>query len=290
MVEIYEKILSDPYFTENEDNLLLYFLDKACPMFQESFPLDTAIGLTDREQFICYYNGTELNCGDLEGKKIPYGGLITKALESGNVESGLMPKETYGVPFKASVIPIKGKDNKVIGTLNVAVNLKNQSILSEVSETIQSSSEELSATSQEIASSAQLLLNKILEVQEYTNKIISSINESHKILEFINRISKNTKLLGLNAAIESARAGEAGRGFSVVAKEIQKMSESSNEAVTDITNILETINDVATKLGEKVNESTDISNTQASATEQISASAEELSACTSNITEIAKLV
>ncbi|URZ00331.1 methyl-accepting chemotaxis protein [Clostridium felsineum] len=290
MIENYEKLTLDSYFADNEDSLLLYFLGKACPLFQQSFPLDTAIGITDRENFLCYYNGNELNCGDLEGKKIPRGGLITKAMESGKIESGLMPKETYGVPFKASVIPIKGKDNKIIGTLNVAVNLKNQNMLSEISQTIQSSSEELSATSEEIASSAQILLNKVLEVQDYTNKIMSSINETHKILEFINHISKNTKLLGLNAAIESARAGEAGRGFSVVANEIQKMSQSSAEAVTNIKNILSTINNIATNLNEKVNETTDISNTQASATEQISSSAEELSACTSNISEIAKLV
>lgn len=290
MTKDYEEIVSDPYFIENYDSLLLYFLGKACPMFQKAFSLDTAIGVTDREKFLCYYNGKELNCGNLEGKLIPSGGLIERSMKSGNVESGLMPKETYGVPFKAITVPINGKDNSMIGILNVAINLKNQSILSEIGKTIQSSSEELSATSQEIAASAQLLLNKVLEVQEYTNKIMSSIGETKEILDFINRTSKNTKLLGLNAAIESARAGEAGKGFSVVANEIQKMSETSNEAVTNIKNILETINNVASKLSEKVDEATDISNTQASATEQISASAEELSSCTSNIGEIAKLV
>lgn len=290
MIKDYEKIILDPYFIEHYDSLLLYFLGEVCPMFQKSFPLDTAIGVTDREKFLCYYNGKELNCGDLEGKPISSGGLIKKSMKSGNVESGLMPKKIYGVPFKASVIPIKDNNNSVIGTLNVAVNLKNQNALSEIGETIQSSSEELSATSQKIAASAQLLLNKVLEVQEYTNKIMSSIGETKEILDFIKRTSKNTKLLGLNAAIESARAGEAGKGFSVVANEIQKMSETSNEAVTNIKNILETINNIASKLSEKVNEATDISNTQASATEQISASAEELSSCTSNITEIAKLI
>jgi len=290
MVNDYEKMISDPYFVENEDSLLLYFLTKACPIFQESFPLDTAIGITDKEKFLCMYNGKELNLGDTEGKAFSSGGLIEKSLKSGNIETGLMSKEAYGVPFKASVIPIKDNNNSVIGTLNVAVNLKNQNALSEIGETIQSSSEELSATSQEIAASAQLLLNKVLEVQEYTSKIMSSIGETKEILDFIKRTSKNTKLLGLNAAIESARAGEAGKGFSVVANEIQKMSETSNEAVTNIRNILETINNVASELSEKVNEATDISHTQASATQEISASAEELSSCTSNITEIAKLV
>lgn len=290
MTKDYEKMISDPYFIENYDSLLLYFLGEACPVFQKSFSLDTAIGITDKEKFLCYYNGKELNCGDLEGKPISSGGLIEKSMKSGNVESGLMPKEIYGVPFKAITVPIKGKDSSIIGILNVAVNLKNQSSLLEIGETIQSSSEELSATSQEIAASAQLLLSKVLEVQEYTNKIMSSIGETKEILDFIKRTSKNTKLLGLNAAIESARAGEAGKGFSVVANEIQKMSETSNESVTNIRNILESINNVASELSKKVNEATDISNTQASATEQISASAEELSACTSNIAEIAKLI
>lgn len=290
MLNDYKKMLSDPYFIENYDSLLLYFLGEACPMFQKSFPLDTAIGVTDREKFLCYYNGKELNCGELEGKPISSGGLIEKSIKTESVQGGLMPKEAYGVPFKGIAVPIKGKNNSVIGILNVAVNLKNQAALSEIGETIQSSSEELSATSQEIAASAQLLLNKVLEVQEYTNKIMSSIGETKEILDFIKRTSKNTKLLGLNAAIESARAGEAGKGFSVVANEIQKMSETSNESVTNIKNILETINDVASKLSEKVNEATDISNTQASATQEISASAEELSSCTSDITEIAKLI
>lgn len=99
-----------------------------------------------------------------------------------------MPKETYGVPFKATVIPIKNKSSQVIGTINVAINLKNQNALSEVSEIIQSSSEQLSSTSEEIASSAQTLLNKILEVQDYTNKISKHIEQSYKILDFINQI------------------------------------------------------------------------------------------------------
>jgi methyl-accepting chemotaxis protein len=290
LVEINEDIFSNPYFTENEDNLLLHFLGKACPMFQEGFPLDCAIGITDKEKFLCYYNGEELNCGDLEGKTIPPGGLITKALESGQVESGTMPKDTYGVAFKASVIPIKGKKNNIIGTLNIAINLKNQDALLEVSDTIQSSSEQLSASSQEIASSAQDLLNKILEVQNYTNEIINQINNTNKILDFINEVSQNTKLLGLNAAIEAARAGEYGRSFSVVANEIRKMSKKSADSVTNIKKILSSIDAVAASLQQKVNETTDISNSQASSTEQIAASAEELSACTANISEIAKII
>lgn len=290
MVENNKNIFSNPYFIENEDKLLLHFLAKACPLFQAGIPLDNSISLTNREKFLCHYNGVELKIGDLEGKTIPPGGLISKALKSGNVETGIMPKDIYGVPFKGSAIPVKNKNNEIIGVLTVAINLKNQNILSEISETIQSSSEQLSATSQEIASTSQDLLNKILGVQNCTEQIIKHIENTHKILDFINNISRNTKLLGLNAAIEAARAGEYGTSFSVVASQIQKMSQESSEAVTSIKNLLVNINNLVSNLEKRVNETTDISNIQASATQEIAASAEELNACTANISEIAKIL
>lgn len=276
--------------SENEDQLLLDYLVKVSPLFQQGIPLDSAIGITDKEKFLCYYNGKELNCGELAGKMIPPGGLILKAFQSKKVESGYMPKETYGVPFKASVIPVKGNDGQIIGTINIAINLNNQNKLTEVGETIQSSSEELCATSEEIAASSQMLLNRVIEVQNYTNQIAERIKETNKILTLINKLSGNSRLLGLNAAIEAARAGEYGRGFSVVATEMQKMSSESAKAVTGVKELLDGISDIAKELQNKVNETAEISSSQAAATQEVTASAQQLSECTNEITEVAKII
>jgi methyl-accepting chemotaxis protein len=85
---------------------------------------------------------------------------------------------------------------------------------------------------------------------EITTDIIQSIEQlamkTHTITEITNvidDISNQTNLLSLNASIEAARAGQFGRGFSVVADEIRKLAEKSKKSVSDIEQIIQSIQD-----------------------------------------------
>jgi twitching motility protein PilJ len=82
------------------------------------------------------------------------------------------------------------------------------------------------------------------QIQE-TSKRIKRLGESSQeigeIIELITDITEQTNVLALNAAIQAASAGEAGRGFSVVAEEVQRLAERSQEATKQIGALIRTI-------------------------------------------------
>jgi twitching motility protein PilJ len=88
-------------------------------------------------------------------------------------------------------------------------------------------------------------MNEIREQIQDTAKRIKRLGESSQeigeIVELISDITEQTNVLALNAAIQAASAGEAGRGFTVVAEEVQRLAERSAEATKQIGAIVKTI-------------------------------------------------
>jgi len=88
-------------------------------------------------------------------------------------------------------------------------------------------------------------MNAIRDQIQDTSKRIKRLGESSQeigeITELISDITEQTNVLALNAAIQAASAGEAGRGFSVVAEEVQRLAERSGDATRQIAAIVRTI-------------------------------------------------
>lgn len=259
-------------------------------LFKKLNPLDSAVMITDDKGTILEFSpGKNFRVVISVNSKVPESSAVAKCLKTGKEVHMNLPSEIYGIPVRAIATPIFD-NNKLIGSIATCTTLDAQETLQNVSQNIISTSEEITATSEEVASSATSLSDKILNLKDKIEDIANEIKGTDNIISFINGVSSNAKLLGLNAAIEAARAGEYGKSFSVVAKEIRKMSDDSRKSVDEIKDILNIINEKSLIMLDVINEISGIGEQQSIATKEIATAIQELTSSTMNLEEISKII
>jgi methyl-accepting chemotaxis protein len=166
-------------------------------------------------------------------------------------------------------------------------------------QTVSTGVEEMNAAISEIAKNAsdaarvsQAAVLSAAAANDTIGKLGDSSAEIGKVIKVITSIAEQTNLLALNATIEAARAGEAGKGFAVVANEVKELAKETARATEDISRKIEAIQedtkgsvDSIREIGQVIAQINDISNTIASAVEEQTATANEMSR---NIAEAAK--
>lgn len=253
------------------------------PVLVKLINSEVTLIITDTEKVICQVVDSPLNFGDITNKPLEEKDPLRQVLASRKLQIMEVPKEIYGVPFRGANAPIYSKDGELLGALSINTTLSNQKNLIEVAEQLTMSSEEMSASTLELSNIANELKNHMDHLSHAQLEMYKQVDQSSKMLEVINGIAKNTRILGFNAGIEAARSGEYGRGFSVVAKEITKLADSSAKSVDDINQLMKL-------LKEQVNEVKEVVNLTATFSKQQFDSIHEISTAMNNLTEVAETI
>lgn len=194
----------------------------------------------------------------------------------------------YGVPVFIACHPLFAEDGKtIVGVFGIVLPKKLAVDLRTMSQNLENSLSQVSSAIEQLAASA----SQIHENEQTLNAGIRGIhhhsNEINNISHFIKKVADETKMLGLNAAIEAARAGQAGKGFGVVADEIRKLSEQSNGAVPQIEELTSRIRNNVDKSVSMSDSSLLASQEQAAASQEITASIQEITSMTVELHKIA---
>ncbi|HVE86518.1 MAG TPA: methyl-accepting chemotaxis protein [Myxococcales bacterium] len=101
--------------------------------------------------------------------------------------------------------------------------------------------EEAKAVFVEVSAGIANIRNESMAVADAITKLNQDLREVSKIAQVINQVAERSDLLALNAALEGTKAGEVGRGFSLVAAEMRKLAENVSASARDIGRIVETV-------------------------------------------------
>lgn len=208
------------------------------PHIKDYLGQDIMIGLTDGSKFVGFWQGEKMRAPVQIGDALKSDDPMIESFKKGKVIDVILPPHIHGFPFRSITAPVRDKSGKIVGTIGIGSSLELlysvEQIVGEIQQKLNSAEERFETfndTSKKVSDQADIILSFMNEISEKSVQIEKAAKE-------ISNISVQTGLLAINASIEAAHAGTVGKGFSIVAQEMKKLSTSTHEASETIFSLI----------------------------------------------------
>lgn len=249
---------------------------------------DYCVAITDREKYLFYKACSKLDLKIVAGTPLKAGTAVVLAMEERRRATVRGDKAIFGLPYIATAYPIYDDRGAVVGGVAIVEATDRQDAMKEVADRLNDSISVLASTTEEISAQTQEVASVSASLSRLAQESRQRVKETDQVLGLIKSIAGQTNLLGLNAAIEAARVGEAGRGFGVVAEEIRKLATSSTESVKKIEEIIRAIQNDSDSSAKQLSQVTDVIGQVASAISHVAGAVQQAGGMAHELDELAE--
>ncbi len=183
------------------------------------------------------------------GVPVKDGSLTAQAIRSGSRLARFVPleKSLHGFAYSGLCMPLKEADGSFAGILSMTIPM-NMELTKDIVRVLG----DATTTAGDISTSTERLRQTMGALTGITSGVRDGMSVIVDVITFIRGVADQTNLLGLNASIEAARAGASGAGFTVVAREVRKLSESTKASITELNVKLSAMNETLARMDPEI--------------------------------------
>lgn len=209
-------------------------LIKASPIIKQIIEEDCAIVIKDNEKFLFVEEGKNIKLPIKAGMPAMDTPATEKVKKEKKPDYTIWYVKEYGTYAKHSTIPIFDENKEIIGMYSFIRDATEEEKNKVTSEELINEISDVETAVKIITESAEDISKTLNEIMKISSRSYEDIEKSNEALKLIDMTTRKTNILGINANIESARVGDLGRGFSVVAKEMMKLASQSGNMSKEI--------------------------------------------------------